>query len=204
VQSAVVTPQVLLWDFGDTLVDERWMLRAPTGCADWASAWREVMTTHADDWNVGRVSEAEVFRALHDRTGLGVDVIEHHAAECCRSIAFHPVAWRVATERRRPQALVTVNPDLFVARVAPTYDLAAHFDAVVVSYQEGTDDKTALCEIALVRLGYTGPRAGALLVDNREDVTDAWRRSGGASYWYRGDAAFEADLPTLFGPGSGG
>ena len=25
-------PAVLLWDFGDTLVDERWMLRAPATC----------------------------------------------------------------------------------------------------------------------------------------------------------------------------
>jgi len=190
---------VLLWDFGDTLVDERWMLRAPAEYRGWPSAWRAVMATHADDWNVGRVSERDVFRALHARTGLGVDAIEQHAAECCRSIRFHPFAWQVATERRLPQALVTVNPDLFVSRVAATYDLGQYFDAVVVSCVEGTDDKTALCEIALDRLGFTGPRSAALLIDNRQDLTDGWRQSGGAAYWYRDDAALAADLPTLLG-----
>jgi len=192
-----VAPLVLLWDFGDTLVDERWMLRAPAAYADWPSAWREVMTSHADDWNVGRASERDIFEALHARTGLSVDAIEHHAAECCRSIQFHPFAWQVATERRLPQALVTVNPDLFVSRVATAHNLGQHFDAVVVSCVEGTDDKSALCDIALDRLGFAGPRSAALLIDNREDLCDAWRRSGGAAYRYRGDAAFVADLPTL-------
>ncbi len=94
---------------------------------------------------------------------------------------------------------MTVNPDLFVTRVATTHHLERYFDAVVVSCTEGIDDKTALCDIALARLGFTGPRAVALLVDNRRDLIDAWQRAGGAGYWYRGDDALAADLPVLLG-----
>ena len=133
------------------------------------------------------------------RAGLSVEFVERHAEACCRSITFHPFTWRVATERRRPQALVTVNPDLFVERVARRYGLCEHFDTVVVSSTEGTDDKTTLCELALDRLGFGAERSDALLIDNRGDLAEAWRRSGGAAYVYRGDEAFAADLPALFG-----
>jgi hypothetical protein len=37
------------------------------------------------------------------------------------------------------------------------------------------------------------------LIDNRRDLVDAWRNTGGAGYWYRDDAAFDADLPALLG-----
>jgi phosphoglycolate phosphatase-like HAD superfamily hydrolase len=189
--------RALLWDFGDTLVDERWMLTAPTSCPAWADAWNAVMALHADDWNVGRMKEADIFRALSDATGLSEHEVAAHARQCCASVAFHARTFSIVRERRLPQALVTVNPDLFVERVAKQYDLASHFDAVVVSAVEGTADKTALCDVALDRLGLRGDRAAGLLIDNRKDLVDAWTRAGGSGYWYRGDEAFAADPPSV-------
>jgi FMN phosphatase YigB (HAD superfamily) len=189
---------VLLWDFGDTLVDEQFLRQAPAEFPDWTKAWNEVMEICADDWNTGRVSEGDVFAEMSSHTGLSLEFVERHAEACCRSITFHAFAWQVVTERRRPQALVTVNPDLFVERVAPRYGLGDCFDAVVVSYAEGTDDKTRLCEVALDRLAFTGRHSDALLIDNRRDLAEAWQRSGGSAYVYRGDEVFEADLPAIF------
>ncbi len=188
---------MLLWDFGDTLVDERWMRQAPAGFPDWSDAWNEVMDACADDWNTGRATERDVFAEMSRHTRLSIDFVERHAEACCRLIIFHPLAWRVATERHRPQALVTVNPDLFVERVVRRHGLCDHFDTVVVSCTEGTDDKTTLCELALDRLDFGGERSNALLIDNRRDLAEAWQRTGGSAYVYRGDEAFEADLPTL-------
>ena len=190
---------VLLWDFGDTLVDERWMLQAPAEFGDWPAVWTEVMRTRAHVWNIGQLTERELFSELAARSGMAIRSIEQHAAACCGSIQFHPSAWSAALERRRPQAIVTVNPDLFVERVARPYGLDAHFDTIVVSCLEGTDDKTELCEVALDRLGFTGPRSNALLIDNRQDLTDAWARTGGASYHFRGDSMFSADWPGILG-----
>jgi hypothetical protein len=194
-----VSAAVLLWDFGDTLVDERWMLRAPASCPGWSSAWTEVMRLHANDWDVGRLHEGDVFAALAERTGMPVDAVERHADDCCRSIVYNRVAWRVATEHRMPQALVTVNPDLFVSRVVPAHGLAGIFEVIVVSSVEGTADKVRLCGKALDRLGFDGDRREALLIDNREDLVEAWRSSGGSAYCYRDDATFEAVLPNLLG-----
>ena len=125
--------------------------------------------------------------------------VERHADDCCRTLVYHPVAWRVATEQRLPQALVTVNPDLFVSRVVPAHGLDEIFDHIVVSCTEGTADKVQLCDTALDRLGYDGDRRDALLIDNREDLVDAWRSSGGSAYWYHDDAALEGDLHHLLG-----
>ena len=188
---------MLLWDFGDTLVDERWMRQVPVEFPDWSTIWNEVMDSCADDWNIGRATERDVFAEMSKRTGLSIDFVERHAEACCRSITFHPFTWRVATERRRPQALVTVNPDLFVERVTRRYGLCDHFDTVVVSCIEGTANKTTLCELALDRLGFGGARSDALLIDNRRDVAETWQHSGGSAYVYGGDEAFEADLPTI-------
>ena len=163
---------MLLWDFGDTIVDERWMRQAPAEFPDWSHAWNKVMEACADDWNLGHVSERDVFTEMSRRTGLTFDLVERHAEACCRSITFHPFTWRVATERRLPQALVTVNPDLFIERVARRYGLDEYFDTIVVSCSEGTDDKTTLCEVALDRLGFDGERLDALLIDNRRDLAE--------------------------------
>jgi FMN phosphatase YigB (HAD superfamily) len=190
-------PAVLLWDFGDTLVDERWMRRAPAECPTWEAVWVDVMADHADDWNTGRVRTEEIFGVLADRSGMSAAAVGAHARRCCESIAFNETAWRVARERRLPQALVTVNPDLLAAVVVPAYGLDEVFEVIVTSSAEQTDDKSALCDIALDRLGFTGPRSDALLIDNRLDLVQAWRDLGGAGYWFESDETFRADLPSL-------
>ena len=193
-------PAVLLWDFGDTLVDERWMRRPPPECPDWDDVWTAVMAEHADAWNDGSLDDAGVFAALADRAGMTAAAVEAHALACCTDLAPYPTAWRVAAERRRPQALVTVNPRLIETWIVPHYDLAPVFDVIVVSANEGTADKTALGDLALARLGYDGPRERALLVDNRRDLVDAWTATGGAGYWFRGDEQFATDEAALIPP----
>lgn len=189
----------LLWDFGDTLVDERWMRRPPSGCATWGDSWAEVMTELADDWNVGAITCAHVFKEMAIRTGLSQRDVEVHARDCCRRIKFHASAWRCARERCRPQALVTVNPDIFVDSVVPSYDLTAVFDVIVVSATEQMADKVKLCDAALDRLGHHGDRSEALLVDNRADLVRSWEAAGGAGYWFQSDNQFGREFPALLG-----
>jgi hypothetical protein len=193
-----VVPEVVLWDFGDTLADERWMRRRPEGCPEWAEVWTEVMSVHADDWNNGTVPATDVFAALANRSGMTVTEVEAHARECCRRLDFHETAWRVARERRLPQALVTVNPDSFGEWIVPHFGLASIFDTIVMSWAERTNDKTELCDIAIKRLGLERDRSRALLIDNRLDLVDAWRVVGGAGYWFQNDERFARDLPRLF------
>ena len=193
-----VVPAVVLWDFGDTLVDERWMRREPRSCPDWESAWVDVMTELADGWNVGDVATSEVYTALAARSGLSVAGVERHAVSCCRDLTFHTRAWSAAKERRWPQAIVTVNPDVFEHYIVPEYQLDEVFDMIVTSWSENTADKVQLCEIALACLGYDGDRHDVLLIDNRLDLVRAWVWSGGSGYWFRTDEQFGGDLGRLF------
>jgi FMN phosphatase YigB (HAD superfamily) len=193
-----VDPAVLLWDFGDTLVDERWMRRPPELCPAWPEVWVEAMEVHADDWNDGTIGRAEVFASLAERSGMSVADVETHARECCARLEFYRNAWRTATERRFRQALVTVNPDIFEEWLVPEYHLGTTFDAIVISSVERTNDKTELCDIALQRLGSGTRRSDALLIDNRLDLIEAWREAGGLGYWFRDDDQFARDLPDLF------
>lgn len=190
---------VLLWDFGDTLADERWMRRAPAGCPAWEASWVAVMADLADGWDTGEVTSAEVFAAMAERTGMSRREVADHARECCRRIELRRAAWRYARERRRPQALVTVNPDLFLDHVVPLHVLTEVFDVIVVSAAERSADKVALCETALHRLGFRGDRSEALLVDNRADLVQAWEATGGTGYLVRNDDELGRDLPRLLG-----
>jgi FMN phosphatase YigB (HAD superfamily) len=194
-----VPVDVLLWDFGDTLVDERWMRRSPAGCPEWEAAWAGVMAELAGRWDVGAIDMGAVFDAMAVRCGMPREDVHAHARWCCEHVDVREHAWRLASERRRPQALVTVNPDLFTELVVPQLGLRDVFDVVVASHQVGSDDKNELCAIALDRLGFDGPRSSALLVDNRLDLIDAWRAVGGAGYLVGDDRNLAEDLRMLLG-----
>jgi len=190
---------LLLWDFGDTLVDERWMRRPPADCPDWEQAWIDSMEVLADQWNIGALRSEDVFADLALRTGMSTDAVAAHARACCTRLDFHRTAWRVARERRRPQAIVTVNPDLFTEIIVPVHGLTDIFEVVVCSASEGTASKTDLCLRAIELLDPTCKREDALLIDNRRDLVDAWRAVGGAAYWFQGDDAFSQDLSSVLG-----
>jgi hypothetical protein len=190
---------VLLWDFGNTLVDERWMLRAPVDCPHWATVWTDVMTAQADAWNAGELTISNIYEFLSEGTGMSTAAVKAHARTCCHQLLSNETAWRLASGRCLPQAIVTVNPDLFAEFIVPHYKLAEVFDEIVMSWSEGTNQKTTLCDIALSRLAFDCGRERALLIDNRLDLVEEWRQLGGSSYWFRSDEQFATDLPDLLG-----
>jgi hypothetical protein len=106
---------------------------------------------------------------------------------------FFPFTYAFFRARHLPQAVVTVNPAQF--RVT-AQDLAfdAVTDTIVVSAEERTIDKGALCEIALRRISIVCANARALLIDNQQSNIDAWARRGGIGYRYTTDAAFRRDV----------
>ena len=187
----------LLWDFGDTLVDERWMWSCPDGFANWTDSYRALGAGDLGSrWNRGDLTFEEFATRLAADVGIGFDDACAHMQDCCNAIQFFEHAWATAQSHTMPQAIVTVNPDLFTRFVAPNYALDTVFDTIVASWQERTEDKARLCEIALERLGGSDP-ATALLIDNIEANVDAWRARGGQAYLFRSDEEFSRDVPRL-------
>lgn len=188
---------VVLWDFGDTLADERWCWVCPPGVPEWTDAWRAFGATGlCARWGRGEVPIDHVAAHLAGVTGMSADAVRAHVEACCRDITFHERTWAVARAREKCQAIVTVNPTEFRSIIAPAYDLDRVFEVIVVSGEEHTDDKAELCDRALQRMGIT-ERARVLLIDNIEANTQSWRSRGGLGYWFRGDHTFADELAAI-------
>jgi len=192
-----VPTSCLLWDFGDTLCDERFI---------WASGpkWQSYYETFDDNdivdaWNKGEISIAEFAEQVSSHLELPPNDIVAHMNKCCGNIEYFEHTYTIFKESRLPQAIVTVNPDIFTNTIVPAYRLDQYCETIVTSWQEGTVDKRVLCARAIERLGISCGNEQALLIDNRRDNIDAWRSVGGTGYLYTTDSQFLADIHSGIG-----
>jgi FMN phosphatase YigB (HAD superfamily) len=180
----------LLWDFGDTLVDQRWLWPSPEGAPGWTARYQALPGSDLDTrWNVGEATTEELAAAFALDLGCTPEALMSHMEQRCSEVQFCEHAWAAARAHTRPQAIVTVNSDVFSRFVVPKYALDSVFDVIVTSWEAHTLDKARLCEIALERLGGSDP-AEALLIDNIEANVEAWRARGGQAYLFVSDDEF--------------
>jgi hypothetical protein len=180
--------QAVLWDFGDTLADERWMLAPLDGAPGWPETYRRVLdgSDLADRWNVGSASCDDVAEEFGWTLGVPAARILKHMRACCRNVSLYPGVVALAARLEAPQAIVTINPDIFSEVVVPAYDLAARFATIVTSWEERTLSKADLCDIAMSRLPGAIDRQACLLIDNRMENVAEWRARGGAGWHFQG------------------
>ena len=185
----------VLWDFGNTLADQDWLLRPSPTLPGWGEAWIEVARGADEEaWYRGELTSEEIATKVAGRLAAPTEAVLAHMKECCAHISFFPASLSTAELCPLPRAIVTVNPDLFTRWVVPTHSLTELFPTIVTSWKEGTNDKGSLCARAIER--WDGPRepSEALLIDNSEEAIESWASRGGRVYHYRGGAALEADL----------
>lgn len=189
-----MTLRYLLWDFGDTLVDQDWMLQAPEGYSGWPRAWTEVARGDDEEaWYRNEVTCEQIAQGVSDSLGMPLASVMKHIQHCCTKVDFFEACMKAVRDSKLPQAIVTVNPDVFTRFVVPHYRLDELFPVIVTSWEEGTVDKATLCARALERLGGR-KNEEALLIDNNEEAVQGWKQAGGQGYLYRGEARFVADL----------
>jgi hypothetical protein len=183
--------ECLLWDFGGTLCDERSLWRSSP---EWIEVYRsfDLPDGIGAAWSLGELDTQEVAAKLAQRMSLTEAGIHAHL---CRSdlFAFFFFTYAFFRARHLPQAIVTVNPVQFRA-MAEDLRLGDVSEAIVISAEEETIDRGALCEIALQRIRISCPNARALLIDNKASNIDAWADRGGIGYRYTSDAAFRRDV----------
>lgn len=185
----------VLWDFGDTLADERWMLEPLDGVPEWQKVWARVAGVElADAWNLGQINASTVISAVAARLRAPVEQVADHVARCSADLRFFEAPLRIARNSKLPQALVTINPDAFSSLVVPSYDLAQLFKPIVTSWEERTLDKGELAARALELLCRDIHPSEALLIDNKSSNVEAWERRGGRGYVFRNEKTFVADL----------
>jgi hypothetical protein len=191
--------QAVLWDFGDTLADERWMLAPLDGAPGWPGVYRRVLDGGdlADRWNIGSATAEEVAEELGDELGVPGRAILRHMHACCRSIGIYLDVMALAAKLEAPQAIVTINPDIFSDVVVPAYKLRAQFAAIVTSWEEQTLSKADLCDAAMSRLPGAVDREACLLIDNRADNVAEWRARGGSAWLFEGYGSLAEHLSDL-------
>jgi FMN phosphatase YigB (HAD superfamily) len=189
-----MTIRCLLWDVGDTLCHERFLI-------DSTPAWQRSIDEYTADWQrwmVGELDTPAFAARLAPLLGSDVDATVAHMHACCRNVSWYAHSMAVFRERRLPQAIVTVNPDLFSETLVPHYGLHDLAGSIVTSWEERTEDKGVLCARALERLELSCDPSEALLIDNRRDNCEAWSARGGAAYLHTGDEVFARDVARGF------
>jgi hypothetical protein len=181
--------RALLWDFGDTLVDERWMQAPMDGAPSWPDLYREFSAKGdlADRWNIGAATLDDVASAFAVRLGVDAARVRGHMQDCCRKVSFFPLIRELSDRCELPQAIVTINPDIFSTIIVPTYGLRDRYDPIVTSSQSHTLDKGDLCDIALERWNGRYARAECLLIDNKMECVTGWQDRGGSAYHFRNE-----------------
>ncbi len=185
-----MTIRCLLWDFGDTLCDERSLWRA-------GPEWMEVYRSFEEEdslgmaWERGNLDTRAFAARLAERMSSSALEIEAHLSRT-DVFEFFPFTYAFFRARHRPQAVVTVNPTAF-RELARAFAFEEVTETVVISAEERILDKGALCEIALGRMSLDCAPAEALLIDNKRANVQAWEARGGVGYVYTTDADFERD-----------
>ena len=183
--------QCLLWDFGDTLCNELSLWR---GSDEWMEVYRSFDAPDGlgNAWSLGDLDTREVAVKLAERMTLSeVEIVAHLSRSDV--FEFFPFTYAFFKARHLPQAIVTVNPAQF-RTLALDLGFDDVTDAIVISAEERTIDKSVLCEIALGRMPIDCTNDRALLIDNKQANIDAWVRRGGIGYWFTADDAFRRDV----------
>ena len=189
--------KTVLWDFGNTLVDETWMQMPMPGCNEWPSAYRNLVYQGSlgNEWSLGKIDAEDVAQALAEHLDLPVKKVLSHMKLASRNIKFFESVLYYAKSSPLPQSIVTVNPDLFSSITVAHYDLTNDFPVIVTSWEERTLSKAKICDVALHRQGLEIERSEALLIDNKQDNIDEWRDAGGVGYLFLGEHQFRGSPP---------
>ncbi|MCA9313943.1 MAG: hypothetical protein H6806_10655 [Planctomycetes bacterium] len=181
----------LLWDFGDTLYDERSIWDATPA---WGALYEtfDVAGGLGELWCRGEISDAIALERIAASVGWSRHAVHARFLDPSVYRPFH-ASLAFFHARNLPQAIVTVNPPLF-RDIAQALGLTKSAPTLVISGEEGTSDKGVLCATALERLGLDLLPGETVLIDNRDDNLEAWKRRGGVGYLHRGDCAFAQDL----------
>lgn len=181
----------LLWDFGNTLCDEQFIWSSGP---QWEAAYRLRDEDLAEAWNTGCIGDLEFAHGLTPHIAMSPREILAHMRERCNHVEFYEFAYSYFRAKTLPQAIVTVNPQLWSEVISPLYALHDVADVIVTSWEEKTRDKGLLCDVALARFQTTYKRREALLIDNKVDNVEAWRAKGGCGYLFTSDEQFRQDI----------
>jgi FMN phosphatase YigB (HAD superfamily) len=194
---------LVCWDFGDTLVHERFMRRCPPGVPEWEDVYDGVVDSRAEwvtDWMLGRAAMTDLIPWLAAELPMTRTAVARHLRAVWQQIEWFPESreWVEQLNGRVAQAVVTVNPAEF-SGIATACGLDPLVDVIVTSADLDTPSKVAMAEHVRWLLGLGRGVSTSLLIDNREDNIDEFAAADGHGYHFTPDG-FGRDAEALLGP----
>jgi len=176
---------LVCWDFGDTLVDERFMRIAPPDVAAWTTTYDEVLNSLGDfdtEWMLGRASMNDLIQPLAARLPMSAAAIGRHLRLVWQQIEWFDEArqWIDRLQGNVLQAVVTVNPHEFHG-IATACGLDPLVDVIVTSADLETLSKVEMANHARDLLGLEAGLSTTILIDNRRDNVDEFEAAGGSA-----------------------
>lgn len=193
---------LVCWDYGDTLVHERFMRRCPPGVPEWEEVYDRITEDPAFDepWMMGAANMTDLIPRLAAELPMTNAAIARHLRMCWHQIDWYPDAreWIHKLNARVLQAVVTVNPFEF-SGIATASGLDPVVDVIVNSAELKTLSKVAMTEHARMLLGLAPGVGTSILIDNRADNCDEFTAAGGTAIHFTPET-FAAEAERLLAP----
>jgi len=197
------TIDLVCWDFGDTLVHERFMRICPAGVPEWEDVYDEIAAEPQFEkaWMMGDANLTDLIPRLAERLPMTNAAIARHLRMVWQQIEWYPDAreWIHRLNGRVAQAIVTVNPFEF-SGIATACGLDPVVEVIVTSAEIRSMSKVDMTEHARRLLGMSPGVSTSILIDNRADNCAEFVAAGGAAIHFTPgtfSADAEAQLSTL-------
>lgn len=192
---------LVCWDFGDTLVDERFMRIAPDGVPEWGQVYDEIVDARpawVEALDLGRGSLNDLVDPLAERLPMSrLAILKHLRVVWGQIIWFDDSrAWIDQLQGRVTQAVVTVNPHEF-SGIARACGLDLLIPTIVTSADVQSASKVVQTERARSLLGLAPGVETSLLIDNKQHNIDDFVAAGGQAILYQRDAGSLTPLEAL-------
>lgn len=192
---------LVCWDFGDTLVHERFMRRNPPGVPEWEAAYDHAVDPEFEAaWMIGDANMTDLIPRLAERLPMTNAAIARHLRQNWHDIEWFPDArdWLHRLNGRALQAIVTVNP-FEISGILTACGIDPLVDVIVNSAEIRTLSKVTMTEHARMLLGLEPGIHSSLLVDNRADNCDEFVAAGGTAIHFT-PQGFAAEADRLLAP----
>ena len=189
----------VLWDFGDTLADERLMWSSPDNAPEWTEIWKASEELDIlNPWMEGKINLNVAAEMFAEHLPISSDEVIKHMQYRCKNISFFKEVMDFVKYCKLPQAIVTLNPDIFTDWIVPNYNLQSYFDPIVASWELKTLSKADLCDDALNKLKGQYERSSSLLIDNKLENVAEWQNRGGIAYHFIDEITFRKDFDKYY------
>ena len=193
--------ECVIFDFGNTLADEQWMMQSPPDLPTWELAYRHGVWNRpkewGDPWSRGELTAYDVAERMHNVLGISTSRAYQIMLGNSRKLRFYPNVMSFVRTRRQQglkQAIVTINADIFSDVVVPHYRLDMQFDVIINSCDYGSLDKVELSKHVFAHYGGGIGFHNTLLIDNSKTHLERFTEHGGKTYLFTNDTQFQEDL----------